>query len=278
MSTVLRRYAGLAASVGGALAAGTRLAEPPTLRRHAQAVLDALGVRLDAAGPLRVPGTAAGTLIVANHISWLDVVAALAVEPVPLIAKREVAGWPVVGTLTRRTGSRFIDRGAVRRLPETVAELASHLRDGESMMVFPQAATWCTAPGGPFRRATFQAAMDAGAPVRPLAIDFTQGGEHSTAASYVGNDTLVASLRRVATTGGLTALVRPCPPLWPDGHDRRSLAAAAHASVCEAVGRPADTGHGLHPAGAAVLPPHQPGTGTQQATVAEEPDGSGLHA
>ncbi|GGO42949.1 hypothetical protein GCM10012287_04940 [Streptomyces daqingensis] len=242
---MLRRYAGLGAAVSRAFAAGKELTDPPVLRRHAQSVLDALGVGLDAAaGPLRVPGASTGTLIVANHVSWLDVVAALAVEPVPLIAKREVAAWPVIGTLTRRTGSRFIDRGAVRRLPETVAALAARLRDGESMMVFPQGATWCTAPGGPFRRATFQAALDAGAPVRPLGIDFTLGGECSTAASYVGDDTLLGSLRRVAAAEGLTALVRPCPPLWPGGHDRRSLAAAAHAAVCEAVGRAADPDHG----------------------------------
>jgi 1-acyl-sn-glycerol-3-phosphate acyltransferase len=241
---VLRRYAAVTSTVGRAVAAGARIADPPSLRRRARAVLDALGISLDATGRLRVPGSGTGTLIVANHVSWLDVIAVLAVEPVPLIAKREVAGWPVVGRLARNTGCRFIDREALRELPGTVEALAAYLRDGGSVVVFPQATTWCSAPGGPFRRATFQAALDAGAPVRPVAIDFTQGGAPSTVPSYVGGDTLAGSLRRVATAEGLSAHVRACPPLWPHGHDRRSLAAAAHAAVCDAVGGRADVEHG----------------------------------
>ncbi|MGH3312606.1 MAG: lysophospholipid acyltransferase family protein [Streptomyces sp.] len=238
-TAVLRRYASLATTVGSALAAGTRIADPQRLQRYARDVLDALGISLDATGPLRVPGTTTGTLIVANHVSWLDVIAVLAVEPVPLIAKREVAEWPVVGPLTRRTGNRFINREAVRELPAVIRDLAAYLRDGGSVMVFPQGTTWCTAPGGPFRRATFQAALDAEAPVRPVAIDFTQDGAPSTVPAYVGGDTLTASMRRVASTEGLATRVRACPPLWPYAHDRRSLATAAHAAVSDAVGRPA---------------------------------------
>jgi 1-acyl-sn-glycerol-3-phosphate acyltransferase len=236
LAAELRRYGALAATIGSAFRAGAGIAETATLQQHAVAVLDALGISLDATGPLRVPGAGTGTLVVANHISWLDVIALLAAEPVPLIAKREVAGWPVVGTLARRTGSRFIDREAIRELPVVVRDLAAQLRAGESMTVFPQATTWCSAPGGPFRRATLQAAIGAGAPVRPVAIDFPQGGTPSTVAAYVGEDTFAASLRRVAMTEGLTARVRACPPLWPDAHDRRSLAAAAHASIREALG------------------------------------------
>ncbi|WP_070013010.1 lysophospholipid acyltransferase family protein [Streptomyces abyssalis] len=228
---MLRRYAALAAAVSRAMAAGGRIAEPQALQRHARAVLDGLGIGLEAAGPLRVPGTVTGTLVVANHTSWLDVVALLAVEPVPLIAKREVAAWPVVGGLARRTGTWFIDREALRELPCVVRDLAARLRDGETVAVFPQATTWCTAPGGPFRRATFQAALDAGAPVRPVAVDFTREGRSSTAAAYVGDDTFASSLRRVAATDALGARVRVCAPLWPYGHDRRSLAAAAHGAV-----------------------------------------------
>jgi 1-acyl-sn-glycerol-3-phosphate acyltransferase len=219
------------------MAAGTRLADGPVLQRRAREVLDALGVGLHATGSLRVPYTATGTLIVANHVSWLDVIALLAVEPVPLIAKREVAEWPVVGELARRTGNMFIERDRLRELPAVVRELVADLRSGISVAVFPQGTTWCTAPGGPFRRAVFQAAIDAEAPVRPVAVDFTLRGRPSTAASYVGGDTLASSLRRVAGSDGLAAHVRACPPLWPHGHDRRSLAAAAHEAVRAAVGR-----------------------------------------
>jgi 1-acyl-sn-glycerol-3-phosphate acyltransferase len=228
-----RRYAAFAAAVARA-AAGKRLGEGEELRRLARSLLAALGVSLsyEAAGlTAPVPGTGTGTLIVANHISWLDPLVLLAVQPATLLAKREVGRWPVVGTLVRRAGTRFIDRGSPRELPDTVRELSALLRSGESVVVFPEGTTWCSAPGGPFRRATFQAALDAGAPVRPVGLVYTCHGAPTTLPAYVGDGTFAASLHRVATARHLSVRVTPYPALHPPGHDRRSLAALAHAAV-----------------------------------------------
>ncbi|MFI9026134.1 lysophospholipid acyltransferase family protein [Streptomyces sp. NPDC053560] len=233
-----RRAASFAHVLLRAAADRDRLAEPGRLRRHARAALGALEVVLDHDGPLltvapeEAGGSAGtGTLVVANHISWLDILALLAVEPVPMLAKREVAGWPVMGPLARRAGTRFLDRGSPRALPLAVADLAAALRGGRSMVVYPQATTWCSATGGDFRRATFQAAVDAGAPVRPVTVRYLQHGAPSTVASFVGEEDLASSLRRVLAAGGLTARVTVHPPLLPDGRDRRELAAAAQAVV-----------------------------------------------
>ncbi|MFG3252723.1 lysophospholipid acyltransferase family protein [Streptomyces sp. NPDC048172] len=227
----VRRCAGLARVLARAFARGERLAEPETLRAEARRVLAALGVRLSAVpGPLTVPGVGTGTLVVANHVSWLDVIALLAVEPVPFVAKREVGAWPVIGTLVRRAGTRFLDREGLRALPGAVAELSGGLRAGRSVLVFPQATTWCGADGGRFARATFQAAVDAGAPVRPVTVEYAQRGRTSTAPGFFGDEAFAASLRRVAEAGELTARVRAHPPLTGGG-DRRALAAAAREAV-----------------------------------------------
>ncbi|MCK7623526.1 1-acyl-sn-glycerol-3-phosphate acyltransferase [Streptomyces sp. RS10V-4] len=267
-----RRTAAFAEAVVRALADGPRLADPARLRAHARALLAALAIDLDlrtpdtepqpgrgpgpgpltvrgpGPGPLTVRGPAhgapgagphrgrrpaPGTLIVANHISWLDIVALLAVEPTTLLAKREVGGWPVVGGLARRAGTHFIDRTSPRQLPHTVRELAGLLAAGRSVAVFPQATTWCTAARGAFRRATFQAALDAGAPVRPVTVDYTQLGRPTTVAAFCGADTFAASLRRVATARGLTVrvTVHPALPTAGRGPDRRTLAAAAERAV-----------------------------------------------
>lgn len=229
---VARRYAALAYEIGLGVARGERLAEPRALRARALGILDALGVRLEA-GPERLtvnggPGRP-GTLIVANHISWLDVVSLLAVEPVTVLAKREVGRWPVIGALARRAGSQFIDRDGLRQLPHVVAELASTLASGRSVVVFPQATTWCSVPGGRFRRATFQAAADAGAPVRPVTIRYYQRGTRSTTAAFLGDESFGASLHRVARARELTVHVTAHTPLH--GSDRRQLAAQAQAAV-----------------------------------------------
>ncbi|MEU6825950.1 lysophospholipid acyltransferase family protein [Streptomyces atriruber] len=244
LGELARRYAALTYTLTRAVARGDRLAEPSTLRAEARAVLGALGVGVEGVGaagaaPLSVRTDEAGgvagaggvgTLVVANHISWLDVIALLAVEPVSVLAKREVGQWPVVGALARRVGTRFIDRdGSPRGLPVLVAELADSLRAGTSVLVFPQATTWCSVPGGRFRRAAFQAAADAGAPVRPVTVEYRQGGAPSTAAAFLGEEDFTASLRRVAGARGLSARVTAHAPLW--GTDRRVLADAARRAV-----------------------------------------------
>ncbi|NBM21180.1 1-acyl-sn-glycerol-3-phosphate acyltransferase, partial [Streptomyces sp. GC420] len=230
----LRRYAAFAGTVAGALAAGERLERGEELRARARSLLADLGVTLLGGGEgpaVPTAGTGTGTLVVANHISWLDVLALLAVRPATLLAKREVGRWPVVGTLVRRAGTRFIDREGLRGLPDTVRELGALLRSGESVIVFPEGTTWCSAPGGPFRRATFQAALDVGAPVRPVTLTYTRHGGPTTLPAYVGEGSFAASLRRVAAARGVAVRVTTHPAIDPSGHDRRSLAAAARAAV-----------------------------------------------
>ncbi|WP_432034909.1 lysophospholipid acyltransferase family protein [Streptomyces cucumeris] len=231
----LRRTAAFGRALVGAVARGERIAEPETLRSHAAGLLTALGIRLEVAGgpALGTPGPT-GTLVVANHISWLDIVALLAVEPVVMLAKREVADWPVVGPLAERAGTVFIDRAGLRRLPGTVREISQLLRAGRSVVVFPQGVTWCAGTGGDFRRATFQAALDAGAPVRPVTLEYLQHGAPSTVAAFVGEDDFGSSLRRVLRADGLTIRVRNHRPLLPvpGRDDRRTLAARAQARVC----------------------------------------------
>ncbi|MCZ7414784.1 MULTISPECIES: lysophospholipid acyltransferase family protein [unclassified Streptomyces] len=238
-ATAARRLSALGATVGRAARDGEGLADPVLLRDRARGVLGSLGIALEVSGaPLpgfgpRRPADGPGTLIVANHISWLDAVALLAAAPTPLLAKREVAEWPVLGRLARRAGTLFIDRDAVRTLPDVVADVAAVLRNGRPLALFPAATTWCTAPGGAFRRATFQAAIDAGAPVQAVTLGYRQYGEPSTVPAYVGESSFPTSLRHVARCAGLAITVRAHPPLPSAGLDRRELARLAQASMAD---------------------------------------------
>ncbi|HVW43488.1 MAG TPA: 1-acyl-sn-glycerol-3-phosphate acyltransferase [Amycolatopsis sp.] len=210
-----------------------------SLRRHdlrepARRLLEKLEVSLAAnTDRLSVPGDR-GTLIVANHISWLDIVAALAVEPTAFLAKHDVRRWPVIGSLAARHGTVFVDRHEMRRLPQVVAGLAGALRSGRSVVVFPEGTTWCGRCGqGVFRRAAFQAAIDAGAPIRPVTLEYDQGGEPSTAAAFVGDDPLLASLGRVTRARDLRIRLTAQPAFAADG-DRRELAARARKCISQA--------------------------------------------
>lgn len=192
-------------------------------RALARGILAALGIRLRLRGPVPRPGS----LLVSNHISWLDAVALAAVLPVRLVAKHDVRSWGVIGWGSARIGSIFIDRSRPRALPGTVAEVAGLLRAGRSVAVFPEGTTYCGSDHGRFRPALFQAAIDANAPVVPVSI-----GYDSAEAAFLADETLWESIRRVARVRGLTLTVVTAPALRPDpGADRRVLARAAQSSL-----------------------------------------------
>ncbi len=175
----------------------------------------------------------AGVLVVANHISWLDIPVLAAVRPARMLAKSEVRTWPVAGRLAVRGRTLFIDRSRPRALPGTVAGIAAALRDGAAVAAFPEGSTWCGRDRGPFRRAVFQAALDAHVPVQPVGIAYALGCKApSTTPAFVGDDTLIASVWRVAAARGLVARVRIPAALDVGDHpDRRSLARAAQDAV-----------------------------------------------
>jgi 1-acyl-sn-glycerol-3-phosphate acyltransferase len=198
-----------------------------------------------------------GALIVANHVSWLDVLVLLAHAPARLLAKCEVRSWPVIGAIGTAAGTVFIDRDRPRALPTTVSDVAGALRAGHVVAAFPEGTTWCGQSGGRFRSALFQAAIDAGAPVAPVTLNFKLGnGTTTTVAAYIGDDTLLASVRRVVMARGLRITLRAHPALHPmPGASRRALARAAQAAV---AGTPAPILPTPSPADPPSLPlPHQ---------------------
>ncbi|SFP29192.1 1-acyl-sn-glycerol-3-phosphate acyltransferases [Amycolatopsis arida] len=204
------------------------------------ALLRAFGVRLVVHGDAELRDTppGRGALVVNNHISWLDIVAVNAIRPMRALAKREIAGWPVLGGLVTRSGAVFLDRERLSTLPATVAQLAAALRAGSLVSVTPEGTTWCGLASGRFRGATFQAAIDGGVPVRPLALRYRLAdGRETTRPAFVGPETLVDSVRRVARLRGLVLEVFVCPEIAPGrAADRRELAALAESAVHSALG------------------------------------------
>ncbi|MFF5218145.1 lysophospholipid acyltransferase family protein [Micromonospora sp. NPDC000442] len=237
----LGRAAGLLGMLGLGVGLAALLPALPTrerqaaLRGWARSTARACGVRLEVRG--RLPRRRA--LLVANHVSWWDVLALLAVAPARLVAKQEVRRWPLIGLLARAGGTVFVDRARPRALPATVGRVASALQSGRSVAVFPEGTTWCGAaatcrPSTGFRPAMFQAAIDAGAPVVPLRIGYRCGvtGETTTAPAFVGDETLVRSVRRMLAVRRLTVRVEIAAPLHPGrSADRRALARVAESAV-----------------------------------------------
>lgn len=191
--------------------------------------------------------TGRGALVVNNHISWLDIVAINAVRPIRALAKREIADWPVLGPLVARGGSIFLDRERLSTLPATVAELAAALRGGSLVSVTPEGTTWCGQGCGRFTTATFQAAIDGGVPVRPVALRYRLlDGRETAEPAFIGPESLVDSVRRVARLRGLVLEVHLCSEIAPGrAANRRELAALAQDAIDAALGK-VNREHGRH--------------------------------
>ncbi|WP_188301069.1 lysophospholipid acyltransferase family protein [Streptomyces sp. CBMA156] len=220
------------------------------IRLWARALLHTLGVTVHLAGPPDdgMDGRAGdgadgraggrGVLVVANHVSWLDIPLLAVGRPGRSLAKTEVRQWPVLGPLVAWGGTVFLDRDRLRTLPDTVAAVARVLRAGYPVIVFPEGSTWCGRESGRFRPALFQAAVEAEADVQPVTIRYRLAdGRPTSVPAFIGDDGLLTSLARVVAARGLVADVTFLTPIPPPGPQptragaRRELARAAQAAV-----------------------------------------------
>jgi len=203
--------------------------------RCAAGTLAILGVRVRALGaePLR----GGPVLVVANHVSWLDVYLLNAVlGGTRHVAKSEVASWPVAGAIARGFGTFFHARGNFRDAARVKDAVAAALRAGEGVVVFPEGTTSEGEDVGPFHAAFLQAAVDARVPVQAVAVRYPgPGGGPDPAAAFVGDMTFVASLGRVLRRRRLQARLTFGPVLLPADLTRRELAAVSHAFVALAL-------------------------------------------
>lgn len=174
--------------------------------------------------------------LVANHISFLDIFVINALAPAAFVAKDDVRNWPLLGWLSQRTETIFLERGSRRAAQAAREHLVEQLRAGRLVAVFPEGTTSDGHAVLPFHAALFQSAIDAGVPVTPVVLRYADAsGRRSHAADYVGDTSLVACLWSIAGAGSLTAHVELLPALSSSDINRRHLAAHAHRLISHAL-------------------------------------------
>jgi 1-acyl-sn-glycerol-3-phosphate acyltransferase len=169
--------------------------------------------------------------VVSNHVSWVDVFVIGAVIPGSFVARADLVDWPGLGLAVRLMNIIPIERGSLRLLPEVVGAVAQRLRAGGTVVAFPEGTTWCGPDSGPFRPAMFQAAVDTGRPVQPLRLAYRhRDGRTSTATAFLGEDSLWASIKRIARARHTIVGVE-VQSLQLPGSGRRDLAARCEMAV-----------------------------------------------
>ena len=181
-----------------------------------------LGMQLQVQGRFK-PGA---KLIVANHVSWLDILAIHAVCPqARFVSKADVRRWPLINRLVDAADTLYIERERRRDAMRVVHQTAEALRAGDTVAVFPEGTTGAGPELLPFHANLLQAAIATGTPVQPAVLRFADGQQRfSPAVEFVGDTTLLQSLWRVASARGLRAHVSVLPPMASAHADRRALA------------------------------------------------------
>lgn len=201
--------------------------------RWSRRLLAIVGLRLRVVG-----APTGGALLVANHVSWLDIFAINAACPSGFVAKAELRRWPLVGWLCQATDTLFIERGRPRHAQHVAHQMADCLRAGRPVTVFPEGTTSAGRDVLPFHAALLQPAISAGCPVQPLALRYRDAaGRYSAAPAYIDDLSFLDTTFSVLAERGLTVELVVLPVLPAQG-ERRALAAAAEAAIGAAVRHP----------------------------------------
>jgi 1-acyl-sn-glycerol-3-phosphate acyltransferase len=179
------------------------------------------------------PPVAGPIMLVANHISWLDIPVMHAARHCRFVSKSDVQGWPIIGTLATAAGTLYIERSSRRDALRMVKSMQESLECGEVLAVFPEGTTGDGRAMLPFHANLIQAAVAAQAPVQPVGLRFVDSatGATSFAPSYIGDETLVGSIWRTLSAPPIEAVVHFGEVEAAQGRDRRVWTQHLHDTV-----------------------------------------------
>lgn len=189
------------------------------------------------------------TLVLANHVSWLDIPVLASLHPLSFIAKSEIAGWPVAGTLARLQRSVFIERERRSATAEVNALVARRLGRGEAIVLFAEGTTGDGNRLLPFRSSLIGAARAAlhepglgEVWLQPLSLAYTHRHglpltrRDRPEVAWYGDMEIGRHALGFLRGGPLDVAVTWGEPIpFRAGHDRKAATAAAEAAVRRAL-------------------------------------------
>jgi 1-acyl-sn-glycerol-3-phosphate acyltransferase len=203
------------------------------IRGWSAQMLHVMGIRIEVEGRVH----RGGVLLVANHVSWLDITALHAVVPqARFVSKADIQSWPLLSRLADAADTLYLERERKRDALRIVHLVAQALSAGQTVAVFPEGTTSDGRALLPFHANLLQAAIATATPVQPIALRFSDARlAVSPAVEFVGATSLVESLWRVACADGLVANIALLPARPSANADRRALAQALRDDIAAAL-------------------------------------------
>ncbi|MDP2828523.1 MAG: lysophospholipid acyltransferase family protein [Sulfuricellaceae bacterium] len=177
-----------------------------------------------------------GLIIIANHVSWLDIFLLSAIHPIRFISKSEVRSWPLLGWLATLTGTLYIERARQRDTARVNKLITGALSRGECLAFFPEGSTTDGREIKPFLASLFQPAIDAEAQLQPIALRyFKADGSPDLAPAYYGDISLAETLKQIMGQRCTQAEVSFLSRMESKGHNRKTLARQAEHIISSAL-------------------------------------------
>jgi 1-acyl-sn-glycerol-3-phosphate acyltransferase len=206
------------------------------IRRWSERLLRIMRVeaRVQGLPPAGLPGN---MLIVANHISWLDIFVLNTVQPARFIAKAELKRWPLVGLLIAGCGTLFIERERRRDAHRVNDDARNVLAAGDTIAIFPEGTTTDGTTLLPFHGSLLQPVIDAQGHLQPIAIRYLhRDGTYNNAPAYVGDTSFLSSFWRVLGERAMVVELILVPALAAHARHRRELSREAEQTIRGALG------------------------------------------
>lgn len=176
-------------------------------------------------------------LLLANHLSWLDIMLMAGATGAAFVSRDDVARWPLFGWLARLNRTVFVARSSRRSIHGQAQALRRALGGGQPVALFPEGTTDGGTKVLPFRASLLAAVLPPppGVVVQPVAIDY---GEAAHDIAWVGGERAGANVKRVLSRRGTTPVtLRFLDPIDPaDMSDRKMLAETARGRIVAALG------------------------------------------
>jgi len=195
-------------------------------------ILSILAIKIDATSIDAPPGS----LIVANHVSWLDIFVINALRPSAFVAKTEIRQWPLIGWLAARHDTVFLRRGSRGHARMVNEAIDAVLNDERDVAIFPEGTTTDGTTLLGFHAALLQPAIETGRPILPLALSYVaEDGRISLAPAYAGETTMKQCVAAILACRRLTVRLSSSPAITTEGKNRRDLSQAAHDAIFAAL-------------------------------------------
>lgn len=137
----------------------------------------------------------APVMLVANHISWIDIPVLASQSNPRFLSKSEVRKWPVIGWLADKSGTLFIQRGRAGSANNAISQLTQCLEQQQTVLVFPEGTTTDGKDVRKFHPRLLKAAVESNTPIQPVALIYTNPeDELDEDIPYINQQSLMSNL------------------------------------------------------------------------------------